>query len=90
MKIIESTDVPSEKDEKTSQASFIKEFQLSPHYGVIMEIIQDAIDKSLVQELISKKNGDVNETEVGRLTIIEWAVKQRVEKIKQILTKKYD
>jgi len=93
MKIIEPSDVKKEGDlsERELRNSHIKEFQLSAHYETIMGIIQETLDKSLVRDLLSKKQGDVNEAELGRLTLVEWAANSKIESgIKSILERKYE
>jgi len=93
MKIIEPSDVKKEGDlsDKALRNSHIKEFQLSAHYETIMGIIQDALDYSLVKELLAKKQGAANESEVGRLTITEWMSNEKINtRIKSILERKYE
>jgi len=93
MKIIDEKELKKEGDvsEKEKRISYIKEFQVSAHYDTIMEIIQETLDKSLVKELLAKKQGDVNETELGRLTMVEWAANSKIESgIKSVLERKYD
>jgi hypothetical protein len=92
MKLIDTKEQPREGDVRGKELrnSLLKEFQISAPYEIVMSIIQEALDRSIVQELIYKKQGDVNETEIGRLTLIEWAAKQRIEEIKNLLTKKYE
>lgn len=93
MKIIDEKELKNEGElsKKEKRISYIKEFQASAPYEAIMEIIQEALDKSLVRELLSKKQGDVNEAELGRLTLVEWAANSKIESgIKSVLTRKYD
>lgn len=92
MKIIDEKELKKEGElsEKEKRVSYIKEFQVSAHYETIMGIIQESLEQSLVKELLSKKQGDVNETELGRLTLVEWAANSKIEGIKSILERKYE
>lgn len=93
MKIIETLDVRKETDktENAKRVSHIKEFQASPHYETIIAIIDEALGRSLVKELLKKNGGAGNEAEIGRLTLVEWASERRIrEDIRDIITRKYD
>lgn len=93
MKIIDEKELKKEGEisEKEKRISYIKEFQVSAHYDTIMEIIQDALEYSRVKEILANKEGDANESEVGRLTIIEWMSNEKINtRIKSVLERKYD
>lgn len=93
MKIIDEKELKNEGElsKKEKRISYIKEFQASAPYETIMEIIQEALDYSLVKELLAKQQGAANESEVGRLTITEWMSNEKINtRIKSVLTRKYD
>jgi hypothetical protein len=92
MNIVDPKDLPKEGDttKKEEKAIKLRSFQVSEHFGLVMEVIEEALTHSIVQELLSKKNGDVNESEVGRLTLVEWAARTEIQKIKNKLTKNYE
>lgn len=92
MKIIDPKELPKEgtTSEKEKYISHIRSFQGSDHYETIIGIVQKHLNSSIVQELLEKKSGDVNESEIGRLTLVEWAAKSKIKSIKDELTKKYE
>ena len=93
MKVIESIDVRKEADKTANdrRVADIKDFQASTHYGTIIEIIDEALGKSAVKELLTKTGGGANETEVGRLTMVEWLSDEKIRKqIRAIITRKYE
>jgi len=89
--IIDSRDVPTEGQntaEKEKRIAMLNSFRASDHYEFVMDVIEKAIQESAVKEMLSKKGASVDETELGKLTLLDWLSSEKIEKkIKNVLAR---
>lgn len=82
MKIEKAEELPKESESRAKAAEFeqnILEFQASKHYDFVISIIEKARDKSTVVELLNKSKETPSESEIGRLTMVDWLKRKEIQ-----------